>query len=336
MYCEMCKSFLYTNINELSYHLSNKHKIKVKEYYDTYLKKPDEGFCHTCFKPTRFRTLSSGYASFCCNRCAQLNEQTQEKLKAVKLEKYGSATYNNRNKAKKTCLKIYGHEHPNQNADVIARRKETCIEKYGGSAPLCNLDVQEKAKETCMKNHGTEWFIASEEGQKIKNDVMIQKYGTTHALQNKEIMSKMIERNIKKYGCKSHTQSPGYQKRVTKKYKYDGKQFASKLEIEVYKYLSSLNIKFDYQPEISFSYMFEDKQHTYHPDFQIGNIYVETKGLHFFKDKDINSTMINPFDRTTDDLYEAKHQCMLKNNVIIVTNIEQLKNLIEKELSLMK
>ena len=28
--------------------------------------------------------------------------------------------------------------------------------------------------------------------------------------------------------------------------------------------------------------------------------------------------MINPYDRTQDDKYEAKHQCMLNNNVIIL------------------
>ena len=34
----------------------------------------------------------------------------------------------------------------------------------------------------------------------------------------------------------------------------------------------------------------------------------------------------NPYDRNQDGLYEAKHQCMIKNNVIILKNAE-LENL---------
>lgn len=30
--------------------------------------------------------------------------------------------------------------------------------------------------------------------------------------------------------------------------------------------------------------------------------------------------MINPYDRTQDAIYEAKHQCMLKNGVEIITS----------------
>jgi hypothetical protein len=33
--------------------------------------------------------------------------------------------------------------------------------------------------------------------------------------------------------------------------------------------------------------------------------------------------MINPYDRKQDDKYEAKHQCMIKNNVHIITNCKK-------------
>lgn len=38
---------------------------------------------------------------------------------------------------------------------------------------------------------------------------------------------------------------------------------------------------------------------------------IEIKGEQFFE----NNKMINPFDRTQDELYEAKHQCGLSNGV---------------------
>ena len=53
-------------------------------------------------------------------------------------------------------------------------------------------------------------------------------------------------------------------------------------------------------------------------------MYFEIKGDHFFKDKNYNNKMICPFDHSQDALYEAKHQCMLKNNVIIITSTEYI------------
>lgn len=64
----------------------------------------------------------------------------------------------------------------------------------------------------------------------------------------------------------------------------------------------------------------------YFPDFRIGNKCFEVKGSHFFKD---DGTMQNPFDHSQDALYEAKHQCMLKNHVtIILTNSLFMKRII--------
>lgn len=51
------------------------------------------------------------------------------------------------------------------------------------------------------------------------------------------------------------------------------------------------------------------------PDFKVNGIYVEIKGSQFFK---FDGTMQNPFNHSYDGLYEAKHQCMLNNNVIII------------------
>ena len=44
-----------------------------------------------------------------------------------------------------------------------------------------------------------------------------------------------------------------------------------------------------------------------------GKLY-EVKGDQFFD----GDKMINPYDRSQDGLYEAKHQCMIKNNIIIL------------------
>lgn len=43
--------------------------------------------------------------------------------------------------------------------------------------------------------------------------------------------------------------------------------------------------------------------------------------------------MCNPFDHSLDGLFEAKHQCMLQNNVTIITDIGVYKNSIDKMLT---
>jgi len=67
-----------------------------------------------------------------------------------------------------------------------------------------------------------------------------------------------------------------------------------------------------------FTYLFNNKEHTYTPDFIIGDEYADVKGTHFIKD----NRMINPYDRSLDDQYEAKHQCIIKNNVRLILEEE--------------
>ena len=55
------------------------------------------------------------------------------------------------------------------------------------------------------------------------------------------------------------------------------------------------------------------------PDFIVEGYIVKIKGDHFFKE---DGTMQNPFDHSLDGLYEAKHQCMLKNDVKIIKVFE--------------
>lgn len=69
---------------------------------------------------------------------------------------------------------------------------------------------------------------------------------------------------------------------------------------------------------------------------KIGNKIIEIKGLHFFENKNPNGKMYCPYHKKDDTiekiewrngLYEAKHQCMLKNEVIILTKYEDFQSL---------
>lgn len=113
--------------------------------------------------------------------------------------------------------------------------------------------------------------------------------------------------------------------------------FDSTWEIIVYDFLAEHNIPFEYQPEISIPYEFNGTHHTYHPDFIVNDRIYEVKGDNFFRINEITGKeeMFCPYrDEDWSDekyewmcgLYEAKHQCMIVNNVEILraTNIGNL------------
>lgn len=45
------------------------HKISSREYYDKFLKKPDDGICQVCGKPTVFFKFANGYRKTCSDEC---------------------------------------------------------------------------------------------------------------------------------------------------------------------------------------------------------------------------------------------------------------------------
>jgi len=90
-------------------------------------------------------------------------------------------------------------------------------------------------------------------------------------------------------------------------------------ELAFYIWLVENNIPFDFQVDAGFMFSFDGKNHTYFPDFKIGDLYFEIKGDHFFKE---DGTMQNPFNHSQDGLYEAKHQCMIAHDVIILRSNE--------------
>ena len=122
----------------------------------------------------------------------------------------------------------------------------------------------------------------------------------------------------------NYDQTNEFTKYHRKQIEYDDLTFDSSWEVIVYQYCKENNIPCEYQPDITFEYEYGGKEHYYHPDFLINGKLYEVKGDHFFD----GDKMICPFDRSKDELFEAKHQCMLHNSVIFIRNneIEKIKN----------
>lgn len=153
---------------------------------------------------------------------------------------------------------------------------------------------------------------------------------------------KYKETSLKKYGYENPMQSSVISAKTKKKYKYNNIYFDSNWELIIYKALIKNNIDFEYHPNITFEYKdsLNNTTHYYQPDFLINDDYYEIKGPQFFDS--ITGKMINPYGRkqltkteleASDSLYESKHQCMLKNGVCIITELNKLFDLLNIEVN---
>lgn len=56
---------------KLAGHIKKAHNMDIKPYYDTYIRKENEGKCPICGKDTEFKSLMNGYFEYCSQNCAQ-------------------------------------------------------------------------------------------------------------------------------------------------------------------------------------------------------------------------------------------------------------------------
>ena len=165
--CGVCgqKFSTYTG---LSHHLSQNHKdVTRKDYYDKFLKKPDDGKCVVCGLPTKFSDrLNRGYYTHCSKKCTANDTGTVTKRKATSLELYGSEGYNNHEQTSKTKLERYGDANY-ANGDQIKATKKARYGKEGYNNP-------EKRKATKLVKYGATNYVNTEKCAQTK----LERYGS--------------------------------------------------------------------------------------------------------------------------------------------------------------
>lgn len=145
--CKICNS----STNSTS-HLIRIHHITRKEYYDMFVKKPEEGICK-CGKICEFRGWPKGYSQHCSYKCANSDPIVKNKQTQSIIRKYGvkhtSQCKMIKEKKKKTFLKHYGVTNCFANTEIKEKIKETNIKKYGVENPSQNKDIIEKINKNC-------------------------------------------------------------------------------------------------------------------------------------------------------------------------------------------
>ena len=138
-------------------------------------------------------------------------------------------------------------------------------------------------------------------------------------LQSKVIQEKIKQLNLEKYGTEYFLQSKEAQHFRKPKYTFEEQNFDSKPELAFYIYCKDQGFNIQKYSGEGFEYFLNDQKHLYFPDFEVKKdeelILFEIKGDQFLKE---DGSWQNPYDNSSNNLYEAKHQCALKNNVVIL------------------
>lgn len=277
--------------------------------------------CNSILTYRNYKNLLRGYSKFCSPKCSATSNETRIKCKCTCINKLGvdSPAKSKLIKAKiaQTKQEKYGNSKWNNREQAVKTEKQKAIDD-----PLYFYKKSQKVKNTKQKKYGNPNYINKEQ---IALTHAKNHNGIDHNFKDPECKARRKLTWLKKYGCEHPSQNRSIRLKQQNRYIYNGIHFDTSPEIALYIYCVDNNIDFEYQPNIYFKYSYNGIEHRYFPDFLIQGQFIEIKGSHFFK-KD--GTMRNPFDKSQDGLYEAKHQCMINNNVKILKENEYIKYII--------
>lgn len=290
MYCEICK-----NEFKDKQHITRFHKISLKDYYDKYLKREDEGICLCCGKETTFYNLKRGYRKCCSQSCGAKIGQTNR--------------YKNPEERLKTANSIRERM---KRQDI--RQKLSIKQKERFSNPE-NVKLLSESMKNSKKFQD---IVHSEEYRLNMSKIVTERY--KHK-ENRDKMSESCKNSIKVKESHKTKQFKEKHSEIMRdrikngelmvRYNYNGVSFMSLPEFAYYKFLEDNNLQFEYQCE-PIIYEVNGVEKKYIPDFKVEGTYVEIKGPHLIKD----GHLWNPFDKC---FMPEKERCIIENHVVILT-----------------
>ena len=175
--CKICGKE-YKSYKSLGLHI-RAHNLSSKDYYDIYLKKPNEDKCVVCGKSTRYINISHGYMSHCSIRCSQIDPETQDKIKQTNQKKYGcDCVFQNKKIKQKIQDSVHKHYGELGLADptVTNKKKQTCLDKYGVENPMQLDSIKTKVENTNLTKYGAKNIYASEYGKQRSKQTKLERY----------------------------------------------------------------------------------------------------------------------------------------------------------------
>lgn len=158
--CQICNKKC-NGIRSLGNHIAKNHNIK--EYYDKFLKKENEGKCKVCGNETKFYRLNVGYRTTCSQNCSR---------KLMSMD-------DSRKKAKITIFKKYGVEFASQIEGVgkiISEKAKLRLSDENERKRISELTKEAMARPEVRENYLNNRVSVSEEQKKKLSDLMKEKH----------------------------------------------------------------------------------------------------------------------------------------------------------------
>lgn len=134
--------------------------------------------CKVCGNESKsFINMKRGYHSHCSCRCAQLDNETRQKLA-------------------KTCLERYGTINPAQSKVVQDKMKATCVERFGTENVFASDYGKEKIKQTMRDHFGVDNCQQNREVKARTQKTVLERYGVTcgyHVTKNYHVSKGELE-----------------------------------------------------------------------------------------------------------------------------------------------
>lgn len=279
---------------------------QIKELVSDYSRNQKITFyCEVCNEQVfkRLATFYKGQTKLLCKAC---------KTKQGIIEKYGSLENFHRVQQElreAACLKKYGVKNISSTEAMKDKKRKIFAKKE------VKDKIRASLKKTCLERYGVDCFRKSKECQESIKKTSLQRYGVDNISKSPLFMQKATETWLKKYGVTHPSKLRNSEHGLFfHSYSFDSIGFDSSWELAFYIFCKDHKKDIEREP-VSLEYEFQNKIHTYFPDFRVDGILYEIKGNQFLKN---DGTWQSPYNRVENDLIEAKRQCALKNNVKIL------------------
>lgn len=134
------------------------------------------------------------------------SKERDEKTRKTKLERYGDATYNNRDKASKTCCERYGVDNAAKSKESIEKTKRVKSAKYGDES----YNNREKALSTFQSRYGVDNPMHVETFKNKMQKTNLERYGCISSFGGKDVQEKSKESLLNRYGVDNASKLPDH------------------------------------------------------------------------------------------------------------------------------
>jgi len=207
-------------------HIYLHHRLKIKDYYDEFLKKSSDGKCKFCDNETTFKNLIDGYRISCkycsfkvasstikdkynVDNISQLDSIKQKKIDTC-LKNHGCKSllhHDGRTILEEHNMKNFGVRNLSSLKSTKTKIKQTFRFRYGTESALQVNEFKEKYKSTCLNKYGVENPMQDDGVASRARDTCLTRHGVTAPLKSRVFKEKSKETCILKFGVDNHAKT---------------------------------------------------------------------------------------------------------------------------------